>query len=749
MFIKNLLRRKVRTLLTVLGIAIGVAAIIALGAMANGLEAGYGSMLRGSNADLILSQPDALDISYSTIDEEIGEQLLAAPEVSEISAMVQGFIQAEGEPFFFVFGYPDDSFILGRYNLISGSGLDSRQAEQAHGRPVLLGSAAAEVLNKRVDDSLRLGGSVYRVIGIYETGDAFEDSGAVLRLEDAQNVLGRPRKVSIFYIRLKDPALVDRFTARVERTWRNLSISGVERFTQDQSMSDYLRGYVWVIGGLAIVIGGVGMMNSQLMAVMERTREIGVLRAVGWSRSRVLWMILMESLSVSLLGGALGLLIGFLIIHMLSSATVLLGMSIRSIDRGLIVQAMIVVAVLGLVGGLYPAWRASRMQPVEALRYEGGGGGGKIRRLPIGGLAIHSLLQRTTRTLLTLGAIGLTVGAIIALEAIVNTMTDTLSGMFRSGDMDIAVRQADISDTSLSAIDERVGTKIASWPEVANVSAMNFSAVMLPDYGTFFIVFGYEPRGIAIRRFNIVEGRALTSNHEVIIGRSIANLMNKKVGSTLELSGLRYRVVGIYESRVSWEEIGGVLTLRDAQILMGRPRKVMMFTIKLHDPNQAQTVVDRINTEFNEVSAALTGQFIEQMPDMQSSAAMVGAVSSIAILIGGIGVLNTMLMSVFERTREIGVLRALGWSRWRILKLILNEAVLIGLLGGVGGIFLAFTMVLLVNRTPLYGGMIQARWTIDIFIRAFLVSLTLGVIGGLYPALRATRLQPVEALRYE
>ena len=288
MFIKNLLRRKIRTLLTVLGIAIGVAAIIGLGALSNGLKAGYGSMLKGSKADLVLSQPNAMDISYSTVDEELGKKLVEAPEVSEVSAMLQGFTEAENQPFFFVFGYPADSFSLQRFQIIAGAGLDSRQAATAHGKPVLLGSAAAEVLKKSVGETLRLTGSIYRIIGIYQTGDAFEDSGAVMSLKDAQDLLGRQRQVSLFYIRLKDPGLRERFLTRVERQWPDFSVSGIQEFSEKQSMTDWLEGFVWAIGGLAIVIGGVGMMNAQLMAIMERTREIGVLRAVGWSSQRVL-----------------------------------------------------------------------------------------------------------------------------------------------------------------------------------------------------------------------------------------------------------------------------------------------------------------------------------------------------------------------------------------------------------------------------------------------------------------------------
>ncbi len=117
---KNILRRKGRTLLTILGISVGVAAIIGLGALANGFEAGYNSMLSGSNADLVVSQPEALDISLSAIDEQLGSDLAALSEVRAVSGMLEGFVQAEGSPFFFVFGYQLDSFLLERFQIVEG-----------------------------------------------------------------------------------------------------------------------------------------------------------------------------------------------------------------------------------------------------------------------------------------------------------------------------------------------------------------------------------------------------------------------------------------------------------------------------------------------------------------------------------------------------------------------------------------------------------------------------------------------------
>ncbi len=749
MFIKNLMRRKTRTLLTILGISIGVAAIISLGAMADGLEKGYSSILTGSKADFILSQPDAIDISYSSLDETIGLELDAAPETSAVSGMLQGFTQAENEPFVFIFGYPEDSFALGRYQIVAGGGLDSREARGSRGKPLLLGSAAAEGMGKAVGDSIRLTGSAFRIVGIYETGDAFEDSGVVMLLDDAQTLLAKPRQVSVYYIQLKDPALSERFIQRVARKWPDLSLSGAQEYADDQMLADMLRIYVWVIGGLAIVIGGIGMMNAQLMAVSERTREIGVLRSVGWSSQRVLRMILMETIFVSILGGVAGAGLGWLMISSLSKATILLGVSTENIGAQLMIQAFFVVFILGLVGGLYPAWRAGKLAPIEALRYEGGASGAKIRRLPVGGMAMQSLWQRTGRTLLTLSVIGLTVGSIIALDGMIQGFASSFSENFVGDDIQIMVRQADIADTSLSAIDERIGAKIAAMPEVQNTSGIIFTAIMLPDEGSFFILEGYSPNEFAIQRFTIVEGKPLTANHQVILGRTMAEALKKSPGDTIELSGKRLRVVGIYESPLGWEEMGGIVTLRDAQNLIGRPHKVSMIGIQLNDARQAQSVVEAINTHIPEVHASLAGEFVEQMPDMQSSDAMIGGISWIAIIIGGVGVLNTMLMAVFERTREIGVLRALGWRRRAILSMILREALLLGLLGGMAGILIAFGFNYLVSVAPMVGGMLDAQWEIAMFIRAILVALFLGMIGGLYPALRAAQLQPVEALRYE
>jgi putative ABC transport system permease protein len=524
MVLKNLLRRRGRTILAVLGISIGVAAIIVLGALADGLEAGYGAVMSGSKADLILSDPEAYDIIMSAVDEDIGETIGAMPEVEDISGMMQGLVKAENMPYFFVFGYPEGSFALGSFRVVEGVGLYSYEAEQMRGTPLLLGSAASEALSKKVGDTLRLGDTPFRVVGIYETGQAFEEGGAVLRMEDAQEVVGMPRQVSAFYIKLKDPTLAERLRTRVERIYPDLSLSTAEDMAKQTSMADEMRAMMGGVAALAILIGGVGMMNSQLMAVLERTREIGVLRAVGWRGGRVMLMILGESVVVGLVGGLLGTGLSWLILYTTGSALSVFGTT-TEVHPELLVQAFAVVFTLGLVGGLYPAYRASRLQPVEALRYEGGSLGQQASRLPVGGMAIQNLWRRKGRTLLTLGMIGITVGAIMALNALLKGLFGMMSDL--TGGAEVVLREADTADTGLSAIDERIGDRIAAMPEVENVSGLLMTAIATEDTGIFLLL-GYNPREAAIQEFHVVEGERLTSNRQIMIGRKMADAQGFK-----------------------------------------------------------------------------------------------------------------------------------------------------------------------------------------------------------------------------
>ena len=365
---RNLFRRRGRTFLTLFGIAIGVAAIAALGAVAGALREGFASMTRGSEADFVVTQAGALTAILGSIDQAVADDLRAMPEVAAVDGMVFANSILDDGSYLFCFGYDPSGFSIRRFRIVAGERLD--QASARRGRPLLLGRRAAERLHRRVGDVLYVGQVPFRVVGLYETGSSMEDSAAVVSLEDAQTLTLQLRRVTVLYVKLRDPAMADAFRARMARRFPDLTVIASAEFADQEYMVRVVDAMAMAVAGLAVVIGGVGMTNTLFMSVFERTTEIGVLRALGWRRRRVLGMILRESLLLGFFGGICGILLGVLLGAGVARMPGIAQAFTPIFKPGLFLQAAVVSLVAGALGGLYPAWRATRMRPAEALRYE-------------------------------------------------------------------------------------------------------------------------------------------------------------------------------------------------------------------------------------------------------------------------------------------------------------------------------------------------------------------------------------------
>ena len=197
---------------------------------------------------------------------------------------------------------------------------------------------------------------------------------------------------------------------------------------------------------------------------------------------------------------------------------------------------------------------------------------------------------------------------------------------------------------------------------------------------------------------------------------------------------------------------GILMPLSTLQNLTSNNGKVSDVLVKVTDNANVTSVSNSITSTYpNELStttAASSADRINQGLGFIDTASW--AISLLAIFIGAVGVINTMVMTVYERTREIGVLKAVGWKDSRILGMILGESIVLTLLAFVIGSIIAVVGVeVLLTLVPSVGNVITPSLSIDIFLRAFAVAVIVGVIGGLYPAYRASRLSPTEALRYE
>jgi len=370
MIFKNLFRRKGRTILTLVGIAIGVAAIIALGAVAKGLKAGFSAMTQGSQADLVLSQAEAMSALISSVDEAVADEVRALSGVADVDGMLYTNVLIDGTTYLIIFGYEPDGFAIEHFRIVEGQSL--AEARGMRGKPLILGKRAAQSMDVQVGDTLRVTGSTFRIVGIYETGSGLEDGAAVVPLRETQALALQPHRVSMLYVKLKDPGEADRLRARIERRFPELTVATAAGFANQEQLFELLDAMAMAVAGLAVVIGGIGMANTLFMSVFERTREIGLLRSLGWRRWRVR-LILGEAIVLALLGGLAGSGLGMLSLVAISRSGSWLGIFGSQLTPDLFARALVTVIALGLVGGMYPAWWASRLLPLEAMRYEGGG----------------------------------------------------------------------------------------------------------------------------------------------------------------------------------------------------------------------------------------------------------------------------------------------------------------------------------------------------------------------------------------
>jgi putative ABC transport system permease protein len=357
-------------------------------------------------------------------------------------------------------------------------------------------------------------------------------------------------------------------------------------------------------------------------------------------------------------------------------------------------------------------------------------------------------MRRAVRTGLTAAGVAIGVALIVALLSIAAGVRRTASDLIHVGRADFGVFQSGASDLTRSLLPESLDAKLRATPGIASVAAI-FLRVSRVQNRDAFLVFGLRPDEFAYRRFVVVAGRRATDG-EAMLGDQAAKSLRLGPGDVLHVENRAYRIAGLYHSGNHFEDIGATLPLAAVQKLAQRPGEVTTYGITIQLGRRPGDVAKQVEHRFPGVTAVTEpGQVVKVDT---SSRLIVNAgwiFSLLALIVGGIGVTNTMAMSVFERVHEIGIMRAVGWPGKRIAALIVSEAIGIGLLALAAGLAAGYGAAELFVRHGNLSQLATPDFTPSVFAWGLAFALGVAVIGALYPAWRAVRLTPIEALRRE
>jgi putative ABC transport system permease protein len=363
----NIWAKKARSIGITFAVALAVMTVVALTVVSSGLEAAAASVLSVGKADFTVAQKGVSDILYSNIDKhELAEIGKTKGVESAVGVLVETEKINAANPLFIEIGIqPADLQPFG-VTVLAG-----RTYGPNAGHEVMLGWRAAQNFGLHVGDHFNGNGTRNKVVGIFSTGNPFGDSGAMFPLPALQAYNRVPGSVTLVFVKVAHGVSVAR--VRKELTFAHPEMTTI-RTAAEAGRADrnivFLKAAVTGSTVLALLIGAVIVGNTMLLSLFERTREFGLLRAIGWARARVVSLVVSESLVLAVIGSGIGVGLSFAVTRALESLPQLAGVLHSSFSTGAFWRGLIVGLGMAILGSLYPAIRAANLTPVKALSNE-------------------------------------------------------------------------------------------------------------------------------------------------------------------------------------------------------------------------------------------------------------------------------------------------------------------------------------------------------------------------------------------
>lgn len=387
--VRNMTQAKLRTFLTVLGIVIGIAIIVAMVSIGEGMRTSISEQLDALGGDkIIVTPPHAFaaggaPTEFKPFDQDDLRSVENLPNVKDVLPIFYrpGTIEYRGEKKeIYVTGVErvGADYFREFYSIREGRFFNDRELKS-----VDIGYRVAEkFFDKKINvgESIKVNQRRFEVVGIFEEiGNAEDDSSVYMPLKAAQDLYDAGDEITMLWVVAENEKVVKTLAKKIEdvlekrRGGKDFEVMTTEQLAEQ--ISTVITIVTFVLGGIAsisIIVGGVIIMNTMLTSVLERTREIGVMKAIGATDGMILRIFLAESALIGALGGSLGLALGALIskaIEFVGQAYI--GSSFMTvINRELVLGALVFSFLVGVLSGVYPAYKAAKLDPIEALHYE-------------------------------------------------------------------------------------------------------------------------------------------------------------------------------------------------------------------------------------------------------------------------------------------------------------------------------------------------------------------------------------------
>lgn len=366
------------------------------------------------------------------------------------------------------------------------------------------------------------------------------------------------------------------------------------------------------------------------------------------------------------------------------------------------------------------------------------------------GFVFKNLSRRPFRTFLTLAALATAIGSVMALVGVADGFAESFRSVYESHRVDLVVSRQGSADRLSSSLEDRFAGVVGNVDQVTDAAGVLLETLSIEDLE----IYGVPAMGMRTDSW-LFEDYGIEPSEQadvVYLGQNLADRMQAKAGDPVNLFDEPFQVGGVFQSGSVWENGSMILPIKALQRLTGREGQLTYINVMLDDSvgqDDLPAVIDRIEAVDPKLLALATDDFVSSDTRMQLAGSMAFMTSAIALLVGAIGTLNTMMTSVLERTGEIGILRAIGWSTRRVAAIVFLESVFLALVATLAGGIGAAVLLMVLSATDSAAGILQPSIAPSVWIRGLVIGLGIGVTGALLPVYRATRLHPTEALRHQ